>query len=81
MELRVGQVTHYFGKIQVAVMELTETLEVGDTIHFHGHTTDFSQEVASMQIDHKPVESAGKGQEIAIKVRARVRVGDEVFKA
>ena len=81
MELRVGQVTHYFGKIRVAVMELTETLEVGDTIHFHGHTTDFSQEVASMQIDHKPVESAGKGQEIAIKVRARVRVGDEVFKA
>ena len=81
MELRVGQVTHYFSKIQVAVLELSETLEVGDTIHFHGHTTDFSQEVGSMQLDHKPVESAGKGQEIAIKVTAKVRVGDEVFKA
>ncbi len=80
MSKKIGAVTHYFGKIQVAVLELSAKLEVGDTIQFLGHTTNFSQEITSMQIDHKNVENASKGADVALKVSERVRVGDEIFK-
>ena len=53
---------------------------VGDTIHVRGHTSDFSQKVESMQIEHEPISEAGKGQEIAMKVERRVRNHDKVYK-
>ncbi|MDH3942805.1 MAG: hypothetical protein OEV06_01750 [Anaerolineae bacterium] len=80
MEVEIGEVTHYFGKIRVAVLELDQELKVGDQIHIIGHTTDFNQKVASMQIEHKEVPAAGPGADVAIKVKSRVRSGDAVFK-
>ena len=80
MGAKIGAVTHYFGKLQVAVLEFSAELKVGDRIQFLGHTTDFSQEVTSMQIDHKNVESADPGADVALKVAERVRVGDEIIK-
>jgi len=49
----VGKVTHYFGKIEVGIIELSKELKVGDTIHIKGSTTDFEQKVESMQIEHE----------------------------
>ena len=79
VEKRVGKVTHYFTKIGVAVIELEDTLKVGDKIRIKGATTDFVQTVDSMQIEHQQVEEAGAGQSIGLKVADKVREGDEVF--
>lgn len=73
---RVGKVVHWFGKVSVAVVELESDLKVGDTVHFEGAHTDFHQEVDSMQIEHEPIEQASAGEEVAIKVKERVRAGD-----
>ncbi|MBN2330444.1 MAG: translation elongation factor-like protein [Candidatus Aenigmarchaeota archaeon] len=75
----IGAITHYFTKIGVAVIELSGKLSVGDSISIEGATTDVSQKIGSMQIDHKPVKTAGKGQSIGMKVVDRVREGDDVF--
>ena len=77
----VGTVTHYFGKAKVAGIEITEgELHVGDTIHIQGHTSDFTQMVDSMQIDREPVEAAGVGDLIGIKVAEHAREHDQVFR-
>ena len=76
---RVGEVTHFFNEINVAVVKLEEGIALGDTLHFLGANTDFRQEVASMQVEHEDIESASAGQEVAIKVDRRVRGGDSVF--
>ena len=75
----VGVITHYFSKIGVAVIELSGKLNSGDKISIEGATTNVSQKVDSMQIEHKPVMTAGKGQSIGMKVVDRVREGDDVF--
>jgi len=80
METEVGTITHYFTNIGVGVVELSDTLRVGDTIHIQGVTTDFTQTVDSMQIDNEPVEEAGSGDAIGLKVNDRVREGDTVYK-
>ena len=79
-EKPIGKVTHYFTKIGVAVIELDDELKVGDTIAIRGATTDLTQKVDSMQIEHKNVEVANKGQSIGLKVQDRVREGDTVYK-
>ncbi len=76
----VGKVTHYFGKIEVAIIELSKGIKVGDKIHIKGNTTDFEQEVNSMQIEHQNIEKAKKGDVIGLKVKEKVREGDEVYK-
>lgn len=79
-EKPIGKVTHYFTKISVAVIELNDELKVGDTIAIRGATTDLTQKVDSMQIEHENVEVANKGQSIGLKVQDRVREGDTVYK-
>ena len=76
----IGEVTHYYNRIGVAVVELTGEIKDGDQVHFFGRSTDFRQQVQSMQIEHEAVSEAGKGQEIAIKVERRVRNHDKVYK-
>ncbi len=79
-EQKIGIITHYFGKIGVAAIELTDgELRVGDTIHVKGHTSDFTQTVDSMQLEHDSVESAAVGQSVGIKVPEHAREHDEVF--
>lgn len=79
-EEEVGQVTHYFNKISVAAIELTGELSVGDTIHIKGHTSDWTQTVDSMQIEHESVEKAGPGDQIGIKVDEHAHENDVVYK-
>ncbi|MGD0160392.1 MAG: translation elongation factor-like protein [Candidatus Bathyarchaeia archaeon] len=78
--VEVGRITHYFSKIDVAVIELKAALSVGDTIAVKGPTTDFEQNVDSMQIEHKNVQRAEAGQSIGMKVMQRVRETDVVYK-
>lgn len=77
---RIGKVTHFFDRISVAVLELTDKIRVGDTLHFLGHATDFKQEVKSLQIEHQNVEEAAPGQDVALKVAQKVHPNDAVFK-
>ncbi|MFB3894919.1 MAG: translation elongation factor-like protein [bacterium] len=80
-EVKIGVVTHYFGKAMVAGIDITDgELKVGDTIHIKGHTSDFSQKIESMQIEHQSVPAASKGQSIGIKVADHVREHDAVYK-
>jgi len=76
----VGKIAHYFTNIGVAVVELSGELKEGDKISIEGANTNVQQDASSMQIDRKPVESAGKGQSVGLKVKDRVREGDKVFK-
>jgi len=76
----VAQVTHYYNKIGVAVLALSDDLSVGDVIYIAGHTTDFCQTVKSLQVEHHPIRKAEAGDEVALKVLDRVRAGDRVFK-
>jgi putative protease len=78
--VEVGRITHFFSKIEVAVIELKAVLSVGDTIAIKGPTTDFEQRVDSMQIEHANVQRAEPGQSIGLKVMQRVRETDIVYK-
>ena len=76
----VGRITHYFGHVEAAAIELTGSLKVGDTIHIKGHTTDLTEVIDSMQIENKPIAEAKKGDVIGIGVKERVRPHDTVYK-
>ena len=80
MEKEIGEIFSYYEKIGVAAIRLTSGLKMGDKIKIKGHTTDFEQEVDSMQVEHKKIEKAKTGDEIGIKVNERVRKGDRVYK-
>lgn len=76
-----GVITHYFPKVEAAVVKLTKSsLSVGDKIVIKGHTSDFKEKVLSIQLDHAPIESAKKGMEIGLKVKSKVREHDVVYK-
>ena len=78
--VKVGNITHFFSKISVAVVELTAPLVVGDRILIKGPTTDFEQAVESMQIEHKNIEKAEAGQSIGMKMAQQVKERDVVYK-
>jgi hypothetical protein len=78
---RIGVVTHFYGAPSVAIVKLeTGTLRVGDTIHIQGHTTDFSQRVESLQVEHAAVDEAGPNDDFGVKVTQQVREHDVVYK-
>jgi len=80
-EVELGKITHYFGRIGVAAIEITQgTLAVGDKIHVKGHTSDFTQGIDSMQIDGKSVDEATMGQSVGVKVVDHAREHDTVYK-
>ena len=82
MEEKIGRITHYFGKIGVAAIEIEHgNLRKGDQIHIVGHTTDTEQVVESIEIEHQQVEEATGGQSIGVRVDKHVREHDDVYKA
>lgn len=76
----IGKISHYFGNISVAVIDLSDALKVGDNIKITGGETEFTQAVASMEVDHKKVEKAKKGDSVGFKVDQKVRDGYRVYK-
>lgn len=79
-DFKVGKITHYFDKIGVAVVEVLNTLAVGDTIRIAGNPDDFTQTVDSMQVEHEQIQEAKKGMTVGMKVSQPVTVGNEVFR-
>lgn len=75
----IGEVTHYFGGIDVAIVRFSKPVAVGTKVRFKGATTDFAEPIRSMQYDHQDIAEAKKGQEVGIKVGDKVREGDKVY--
>ncbi len=80
-EKLIGKISHYFDGIGVGVIELSNTLKVGDTIHIQGgESTDFEQKVESMEMEHEKIKKAKKGKSIGLKLKEKVREGYKVYK-
>ena len=75
----VGVVTHYYGKAGVAIIKFNQDLPIGKNVTFQGATTDFSQDVKSMELDHQSITLAPKGKEVGVNVKEKVREGDEAY--
>jgi len=80
MEIEVGRVTHYFNHLNVAILEATGDLKVGDVIHILGHVTDFTQPVGSMEINHSKTRTVKPGDSVALQVVDPVREHDRILK-
>ncbi len=81
-EKPIGEVSHYFSKIGVAIIDLHNTLKVGDKVRIiGGEATDFEDEVKSMEVDHEKVDKGKKGDSVGIKVKEKVREGYKVYQA
>ncbi len=76
---KLGEVTHFYGGISVAIIKCTAILKVGQKVRVKGATTDFVCTIESMQYEHAPLMTAQKGQEVGVKVGDKVRQGDEIF--
>ncbi len=79
-EKLVGKITHYFPKVGVAVVKLEDTLKLGERIKLKKGEKEFEQTVESMQVEHKNIKEARKGQEIGLKVKQKVKEDWEVYK-
>jgi translation elongation factor EF-1alpha len=80
-EKKVGEVVKFFAKPLVAAVHITEgELQIGDSIKFSGHTTEFTDVIQSMEVNNQSVQKAVAGDSVGLKVSDRVRTGDEVFK-
>jgi putative protease len=81
VEEKIGIVEHFFSHISVAAIKITDgELKIGDTVHFVGAHTDFTQLIDHMEINRSPVEIAKTGDAIGIKVKDKVREHDIVYK-
>lgn len=80
-EQLVGKVTHYYGKLGVAIVELSAPLAVGQQIHVKGAHDDFTQEVKDMQFEHQAITAGRPKQQVGIKVEKAAHENDQVFLA
>lgn len=80
-EQEVGYVDHWFGHLNVAGVKVTAgSIKEGDTLHFKGHTTDFTEKVSSIELEHEHKTAAEPGDDVGIKVTEKVRIHDKVYK-
>jgi len=75
----IGRVTHYYSHLSVAAVSLDAPLRMGDRVHIKGHTTDLVQSVDSMEVDHKRVDRAAPGDDVALRVEEHVREHDRIY--
>ena len=78
--IEIGHISHFFSKINVAIIELTLPLSAGDHILVKGPSTDFDQKVDSIQIDHEEIQRAEGGQSVGLKLTQLAREKDVVYK-
>ena len=80
-EEQVGVIVKFFAKPSVAALEVTHgSIKKGDLLRYKGHTTDFTDEVGSIEVDNQPIEEAKVGDLVGLKVKDRVRENDKVYK-
>ena len=75
----VGEVTHYYSKAGVAIVKFNQDMPAGKNVTFQGATTDFSQNLDSIQFDHQSISLAPRGKEVGLKVKEKAREGDGVY--
>lgn len=80
MEKEIGTVTHYYDKIGVLVVKLTDKIAVGDKIKVKRGDQEFEETIESMQVEHENIDKAKKGDEIAIKVGTPTKEGAIVYR-
>ncbi len=80
MEAHIGKVLHYYSHLNVAVICLQTPLKVGDYLHFLGYTTDFTQPIFSMEVNHRKIATSESCDEVAVQVVDYVRKGDFVYR-
>ena len=80
-EEAIGKITHYFPNIGVAAATLSAALKVGDKVRVKGHTTDFTETIESLEIEHQKVDRAGPGDDVAFRVSEKTRPGDRLLRA
>jgi hypothetical protein len=79
-EEAIGTVTHYYSHLGVTIVQINKgTLKMGDTVHFKGHTTDFSQTIESLEYEHQHIDQASAGQSVGLKVKDHTREHDIVY--
>ncbi len=76
---KIGDITHYYTNIGVGIIKLTEPLKVGQTVRILGATTDFEQPIDEIQFNHESIDAGKADQEVGVKVKDKVRDGDEVY--
>ncbi len=80
-EEQVAVIVKFFSKPSVAALEVTNgTIKKGDMLRYKGHTTDFTEEISSMEIDNQVVDEVKVGDLVGVKVKERVRENDKVYK-
>jgi translation initiation factor IF-2 len=80
-EEQVAVIVKFFAKPSVAALEVKNgIIKKGDLLRYKGHTTDFTEEITSMEIDNQPVDEVKAGDLVGVKVKERVREGDKVYK-
>jgi putative protease len=80
-EEEVGIVIKFFAKPSVAAVKVTRgSIKKGDVLKYKGHTTDFTEEVTTMEVDRQPIDEAKVGDMVGLKVTERVRENDKVLK-
>lgn len=75
----IGTVIHYYGRPHAAIVRFSDDIPIGTHVHFAGVTTDFEEDIDSMEYDHRPITLATQGQEVGVHVTERVREGDHVY--
>ena len=80
MEIEIGRITHFYDHLSVAVLTLNASLKLGDKIHIYGHSTDLTQRVASLEVNHHSVEWVQPGEDVALKVNGLVHPHDKVYR-
>jgi len=76
---KIGEVVHFFDKILVAIVKLTAPLKTGTEVKFKHGDNEFTQTIDSMEIEHKPITIAKKGDEIGVKIKQAVKEKTEVY--
>ncbi len=80
-EEQVAVIVKFFAKPSVAALEVTNgSIVTGDLLRYKGHTTDFTEQITSMEVDNQPVAEAKVGDLVGVKVKERVRENDKVYK-
>jgi translation elongation factor EF-1alpha len=80
MEVEIGRVVHYYDHLNVAVLSLTDSLKLGDRIHIIGHSTDFTQRITSMEVEHHSILWVKPGDNVAVKLIQPVHEHDIVYR-
>lgn len=75
----IGEVSHYFDHLGVAIVKFNREVKVGEIIHFKSAHTDFTQTINAMQYDHQDIKNAKKGQDVGVKVDEKTKEGDKVY--